>query len=349
MLRTRFVMLVLACFSLILMSLMLPVMAQDNTRPVPITPGVPLYPITPTLSPTECGTPLPIALRSTIYIKPDVNIRAEPNGSSALVWNTMFNNRDEFGEAVDEEDIIAVVALVVGGPVCAGGYNWWQVEIPGNDGWVAEGRLDREGQYLIFIAGAIAPTTCTVFYEMRVGQQAEIARNARIRLEPTTESRTLTVVPAGSTVDLIGEPRCINGIRWWLIRATVADFPYSGWMAEGDGDTYWLMPPNAPMVADGSQCNSPLPFAAGERGTVNSVHNNNPHWLRATPGLRGAPLYLLVENVPFEIVRGPVCRNRLNWWRVRVLASSPVIGWIAEGSTGVGYWLSELDPNEFAK
>jgi hypothetical protein len=44
-----------------------------------------------------------------------------------------------------------------------------------------------------------------------------------------------------------------------------------------------------------------------------------------------------------------VCRDNLNWWKVRVLASQEVVGWLAEGSAGVGYWISTINPNEFAR
>ena len=54
-----------------------------------------------------------------------------------------------------------------------------------------------------------------------------------------------------------------------------------------------------------------------------------------------------MNNEPFVIEGGPVCRENLNWWRIRVLASQEVVGWMAEGSSGIGYWMRAIDPDEF--
>ena len=130
----------LMIFPLVVLSLLLPVgvIAQDleaGTPPVPLTPGQPIYNLTgvePTLTYNECYTPLPIEIGQVIYIESGVNIRSAASGSSPIVWNTVYNNRDEEGEIVDNP--VQIIATVVEGPVCDTGTNWWRVDLPGHGG-----------------------------------------------------------------------------------------------------------------------------------------------------------------------------------------------------------------------
>jgi hypothetical protein len=334
---------------IILLGLILPAIAQDDddNRPIILTPGIPAGPTpTPTLPAGTCFEPLAIAIDSTITIDVLVNIRAQPSGSSAIVWNTIYNSYNSLQTPIAPQ---AIPARVVDGPVCSEGYNWWRVEIVGEDGWVAEGRPDREG-YLLNVPGVTtARAACDPRYDLAVGTTADLITNVRVRADANPSARVLTVAPAGSVVDIVDGAQCVDGDLWWQVRVTVVGESYVGWLAESDNKVYWLLPSDLPTLADGTLCGNPLPFAEGERGIVNSVQTDTPRRLRAGPGLTGDPLFLMVENVPFEIVGGPVCRDNLNWWQVRVLASTPVIGWVAEGSTGVGYWLEEVSPDEYAR
>jgi hypothetical protein len=85
----------------------------------------------PTPTPTPyCPRPLRLSMGTRVGIVYDDaiarSLRAAPSRSAALV-----------------ERLVGGVALeLIGGPVCADGYNWWQVRIVTTDiiGWVAEGR-----------------------------------------------------------------------------------------------------------------------------------------------------------------------------------------------------------------
>lgn len=343
---------VLVLVMIILVGILLPVGAQDdednNNRPIAVTPGEPIGILpTPTrvLGVDECLEPLPIEIGQTIYIKPDVNIRSAPDGSSPIVWNTMFNNRDEDGEIA--EQIVNVIAIVTDGSVCTKGFNWWQVNIPGNNGWVAEGRYDRTNGYLIDIAGLNFDTGCSPRYDIQVGETVDLITNVRVRTEPNAASRTITVAPAGTPVNIVGGAECVNGYQWWLVQVTVLGAPYSGWMAEGNDGIYWLLPDDIPNTADGTLCDPPLPYAVGQQGYVFSIQSDSPRYLRAAPGVDSQALFVLVENTPFEIVGEPVCASNMQWWQVRILSSSTVIGWVSQGSSGVGWWITVINPEEY--
>lgn len=327
-------------------ALLLPItLAQTiHNTPIPVTPGAPLYPLTPTYAPNQCVTPLALKVGEAIYIKSGVNLRNLPSLSGGIVWNTVYDNRDERGRV--REQPVNIAATVLEGPVCADGYNWWRVGGLDAPGWVAEGR--PESGYLLIAPRLASVAGCTPLYPLAAGMTAELRANARVRETADPQSRVKTVAPFGSTVEIVEGGQCVNGYRWWRVRVTVVNFLYDGWMAEGEAGDYYLVPSNLPNAADGTLCGTPLPLAAGTRVYVNDK-TNTPHALRVAPDRNAERIATLVNGVPMIVEAGPVCSGNLNWWRVRVLASTPVVGWMAEGSRGVGYWISVLNPFEFAR
>ena len=120
----------------------------------------------------------------------------------------------------------------------------------------------------------------------------------------------------------------------------VVNVAYDGWMAEGQSqDNYYLLPEDLDAQ---SVCAMPRDFSIGQQVRV-YYREGGPKSLRAAPGVDAPLLFSLVRNMPMVIEGGPICRDDLNWWQVRVLASTPVTGWMAEGSPGVGYWIAPLN------
>jgi hypothetical protein len=324
------------------------------TLPRALTPGEPIHPDTTIVPPNACYDPLPITIGQVIYIKPGVNIRNQPTQSSAIVWNTIYDNyvTPTVTAAPDELPIVRNPPLswpvtVTDGPVCSQGFNWWYVEGREEPGWVAEGRPDELGYYLI-VPGA-APDPCQPRYNLEVGDTAEVVLNARVRAQPDPGSLVRTVAPAGSSVEIIGDAECVGDFLWWQVRVHVAGALYTGWMAEGSDDavlTYYLLPSDLPDSADGTLCSRPLPFVTGQAG-VTRFSDTDVKALRAEPDTDAALLFSLVSGVPFTVAGGPVCADNLNWWKIRIDASRSVLGWIAEGSAGVGYWLNPINPDDY--
>lgn len=353
-----FLFVVLMCSGLLVTLVMpVPTIAQDvdaGTPPFIITPGAPLEgtigpDVVATLPFEECYTPFPLLLGDIIYIEPGVNIRAAGDGSSAIVWNTSFNQVDEDGERLPPNEEFNLEAVIVSGPVCTNGYNWWQVDVSGgNDGWVSEGRPLDPGGYIIIVPDF--GNSCEPAFALDIGEVVTVTQNVRVRAEPNTNGLVRTVAPAGSDVLVLSGFECNprDGIVWYQVQVTVVDFTYTGWMSQGAGGAVWLIPQDLPSTEAGTLCGPPLDFTVGDLGYVNSFEEL-PRNLRNGPGLNTDILFLLVDGVPFEIIGGPSCVNNINWWQVRVLSSNPVDGWIAEGSSGVGYWLSRTNPNEFAR
>lgn len=323
------------------------VMAQEGGDPVPYTPDFPLPELTATRvppNPNGCYDPLPLSIGAAAYIKPGVNIRSEPSQSAALMWNTVYENRTAEGQLIAEP--LAVPVTIVDGPVCSQGYNWWYVRGTGNPGWVAEGTPYDNG-YFIIVPGMGAPSGCDMPHDFSPGEEAEVRYNVRIREAPSLEGRTKTIVPFDGSVTIISGPECVEDLLWWYVRATVVDFTYEGWMAQGTQSAE-LIEAQDITAGDGTVCANPLPFFVGMRGFVD-YYRGQPKSLRVAPDMDSTLLFSLVRGVPFIIENGPICADELNWWQIRVLASREVVGWMAEGSPHAGYWMVEVDPDEFAE
>ena len=316
-----------------------PSRAQTPT-PVVIT-NTPIATSTPSISSTlvvapqataiasdPCANPLQISVGSIAFLRPGTTIRYLSSDSSAWMgYNTE-----------------SVTVQILEGPVCNENRIWWRVDGLGleNPGWVKEFVPDIG--YFIYPAEVETAETCTtVDSNLAIGRRADVEFNTRVRDEPSLDARTQTVVSAGEKVLVVGGPECNDGWLWWLVQATVLDITYQGWMAEAFyGNTLITVD----IRNEDGFCNVPLPFQLQQRGYVD-YGEGPPKNLRSGPSLANPAIYSLVRNVPFIIVGGPVCRNNLNWWQIRVLASNEVIGWMAEGSSGVGYWMRALDPFEF--
>jgi hypothetical protein len=327
----------LSALPIVAMFISWPTTAQG---PIPYTPGVPLFELTPTstlIGENECFIPLGFEPGQDAFIEPGVNIRNQPSQSGALVWNTIYENRNERGEVIPNP--LAVPVTIQEGPVCSGGFNWWRITGTGNPGWVAEGRPDQGG-YFIFAPGVgdlAAP--CQSRYDFAVGDTVDLQFNARVREAPNPQSLTRTVAQFGNPVQIIGGAECVAGVLWWLVRVTVLDVVYEGWMAEQGNFNDLIVPQDLPSAADGTLCGDPLELAIGSTAYVD-YEDNQPKSLRAAPDRDAALLFTLVNNVPLIIEGGPVCSGNLNWWQVTVRAGRPVTGWMAEGSPFAGYWIN---------
>lgn len=331
-----FLLLIVATLSLWLVT---PTTAQTATPDV-IT-NTPAATSTPSISSTlvvgtqttetiinPCDNPLQISVGAVAYLRPGTTVRYQATDSSAWM-------------GYNEE---SVTVNIIDGPICNENRIWWRVDGLGleNPGWVKEFVPDI-GYFVIPAEGEL-PTPCSAETTLAIGRPAEVYLNTRIRSAPGTDAFTQTVVSAGESVLVLDGPECANGWRWWFVQATVLDIVYQGWMAETFYERTLLS--DGEDADDDSFCGTPLPLAIGQRGFVD-YGAGPPKYLRDAPGTTGTPMFSLVRNVPFVIVDGPVCRGELNWFKIRVLASSEVVGWMAEGSSGIGYWMRALDPFEY--
>ena len=169
-----------------------------------------------------CGLlPLLNAGQSAI-VGPDLSLRVR---SAALTS----------GEVVGSLEGGAVVAIDEG-PVCADGYNWYSVSNDEISGWTAEG---ASGDYwlLYHVACSNSPAT-----RLTTNMTATVSGDRIVNLRDgagTANTEVVWAVAAGDEFDITGLPQCgASGLRWYPARIDEK----LGWIAEGQGEYYWIEP-----------------------------------------------------------------------------------------------------------
>jgi hypothetical protein len=82
-----------------------------------------------------------------------------------------------------------------------------------------------------------APTS-----RLKVGDLAYVTKDPaipnRVRKEPNRQAEILGLINPGGSMEILEGPTCADGWVWWKVKN--ADL--NGWTAEGDPETYWLVP-----------------------------------------------------------------------------------------------------------
>jgi hypothetical protein len=131
---------------------------------------------------------------------------------------------------------------VLNGPQCGpDGRWWWHVNYNGLVGWTAEG--EGTSTYWLEPVDVNAPQ-CAGFLPSRLipGGVGSVTTTPnlpnRIRTQPTYNSASIGLIPAGGWFNILSGPYCGENTAWWQ----VAYGDVIGWTAEGQGNTYWLEP-----------------------------------------------------------------------------------------------------------
>lgn len=279
--------------------------------------------VNPYITPSPAGCPNTQGMRTgdIAVLTGGVVIRYAPDPSAPYI--VTFPENREF--------------TITGDPVCFAGFHWYPIAGHGVRGWASEGTTNGRRVWLRLVRRAGEPAIpCETPQKLVVGERFDISNNVRMRDIPSLLGRTLTVVPNDAQVIvLLDKPTCAEGINWWKVRATVVNVVYDGWIAESlpAGDPFVVVPTSPP-------CHAPLALDIGEQARV--IYNDTqPKRLRSMPTTRGTVLVDLIENVPLLLLDGPVCADSYNWWKVRVLTSNPIEGWLAEGGPA-NYWIAPI-------
>jgi|AutmiccommuBRH23_1029490.scaffolds.fasta_scaffold00419_23 hypothetical protein len=80
--------------------------------------------------------------------------------------------------------------------------------------------------------------------QLRTGMQAQIALDPplpnRVRMQPSTSGTIVGYINPGGRVEILEGPTCEEGWIWWKVREM--DTSLEGWTAEGDRNSYWVIP-----------------------------------------------------------------------------------------------------------
>lgn len=152
------------------------------------------------------------------------------------------------------------VVVVIGGPRCTDGYQWWQLQTANKGTWWAaeadalkywlEQGIQPANQP---IGVPVQPSTdnrsCGNAPATRLsqGMRARVARSVngqgRVRTGPSQDYQITKVVPVGTEFSVTGQPKCAGNSLWYPIQV---DDGTNGWMMEGwtenFGPDYYLEP-----------------------------------------------------------------------------------------------------------
>lgn len=283
-----------------------------------LTPTPPLTPA-PTSAAPGCANPLPLLPGSVITVRSGVNIRSAPSISAP--WLANYPEPRDF--------------TVLDGPVCGDNYLWWQVRGHGITGWVAE--RNAALTFILNVDDDRVNPTCPTPLDLVEGEQIELVTGVRLRDAPSLGGLILTVAPLGTFATVLDETTvCSDGFTWRFVRVEVVGVVYDGWMVEGSSSITGLyFSEQTPDPA--AICARPAPLRIGDLGRIFDP-GGPPKNLRAFPGEDAPVLFTLVDNVPFEVIGGPVCIGSDQWWQIRVRSTIPAAGWVAQGPAP-NYWL----------
>ena len=166
-------------------------------------------------------TPL-LSANDQAIVSPDVTlrIRADATSSGAEL------------ASIDSGHVLTIQA----GPICADGYNWYAVYDDSLAGWSAEG---SGGDYWLLYHAACSDSPST---RLTSGMSGTASEDNIVNIRSGAGSADTTIVwavAAGDEFEVTGLPQCgAAGLRWYPV--TIDE--YSGWIAEGQGEEYWIEP-----------------------------------------------------------------------------------------------------------
>lgn len=184
---------------------------------------------------------------------PDDPNQCEP--AAALTAGSRFRllNDLRVREAADPEALVLTVAptgelvTVLEGPVCAGNYNWWRVQVVVVNvqytGWVADRGTDGtpyvEDEFTVDAPVCGRPLNLTVGGQAYVNYKDDELKN--LRAAPALNATLVASLLDGIGLEVLGGPVCNDGYNWWQVRV-LSRPEVSGWFAEGGPAAYWLSP-----------------------------------------------------------------------------------------------------------
>ncbi len=148
---------------------------------------------------------------------------------------SLRNEATTSGELMGRLEAGTVVAIDQG-PVCADGYNWYAVSKDDISGWTAEG---GNGDYWLLYHVACSDSPAT---RLTTNMTATASGDAVVNIRDgagTDNTEIVWAVATGDEFVVTGLPQCgASGLRWYPARIEAK----LGWIAEGQGEFYWIEP-----------------------------------------------------------------------------------------------------------
>lgn len=246
----------------------------------------------------------------------DIELPPQPvsgTGQSYRVTETMnFRNGAGLGAAVIGSLAAGSTGTVIGGPVNANGYRWWQVRTSsGSQGWAASNWMVRTS------GGSDQPTDPPPSSggKFNIGDTARVTENLNMRTGASTGNGVIAVLPAGTTGRIAAGPSSGSGYTWWRIETNYGSgWVVQDWIARQGGST--PTDPGDPPPSSGGK------FDIGDGARVTEGLN-----MRTGAGTGNGVITVLPAGTTGNIVDGPRSANGYTWWRIE---TSRGTGWVVE-------------------
>jgi hypothetical protein len=177
-------------------------------------------------NPEPCANPQEIAVGERVRLLNGVRVHEEANLDALVITVATAGS----------------LLPVVGGPVCDGGLNFWQVEAPyGNSdttitGWVSEGYdydylLEPELRPLYTVAECLPPLIFAPNERAVVLNTGGIVRS--LRSAPSERAPLVATLVGGIQLTVLEGPVCRDNLNWWRVQVYGGSDDPIGWLAEG--------------------------------------------------------------------------------------------------------------------
>lgn len=190
------------------------------------------------------------------------------------------------------------------------------------------------------IVPSLSPTTtfdwskCHAIYSTRLGIGASVVIGRfsspfgyNVLSGPYQDRDKVGVISPGDKATIIGGPSCSNRWIWWIIKLDKNEI--SGWIPEGDANSFWLLFENGSSLDQSAKISR-------EVAEVN---------LRRTPGYvnkndQDDVIVKIPSGATVGLLDGPQKTDGLNWWYVDWNGYQ---GWLAE-TTSSGRTIMIFNP-----
>jgi len=115
------------------------------------------------------------------------------------------------------------------------------------NGQASNGQLvSTQGLVRLTVLGTDSP--CVPSPRLTAGQLARVTPGLpnMLRTAPGTNNPSVNQIPAGTELLVLSGPYCAGGLYWWQVNCPACAGQQSGYVAEGQGTTYWLEPESGP-------------------------------------------------------------------------------------------------------
>ncbi|MBW4438107.1 MAG: hypothetical protein KME04_13275 [Pleurocapsa minor GSE-CHR-MK-17-07R] len=182
-----------------------------------------------------------------------------------------------------------------------------------------------------FVPPSPSPVGCAQPLPLSVGSTISLEPGVNLRNIPNLNGAVTNYYQIETLLIVQEGPVCNNGYNWWRVSGSGEP----GWAVEGRPGRYFI----TLIDTTDRSCFEPLDLSEGDEALILTGVAVN-----ALPDPNSLTLHALLTGENVVILGEPICREGLNWWRVRAPFGSAgqnrtVEGWIGEGYPLDQYWI----------